>query len=216
MSNKIVGAIAFSTGVAVGVLGSWRILKKYYTDMANEEIQSVKDMYKAENNDTVVVTTCNAELVRGFKDGVKTSDISVIDGAVNTVKEKCEEIIERCNYRTYSDDPKRDVQEGVDFYMERDKPYTIPPEDFSMFEDYDTIFCDYFADGILADDTGKIIMDVDDLVGKENLQKFGEYEDDTIYVRNDQRKIDFEICKDLSAYEPSDESEYSYPEKDVE
>lgn len=190
MNNNIIGAVSFAVGAATGFLVSWRVLKKRYADMANEEIQSVKDMYKVKiNND--------AERTREF-------DIPDVHEAVGAVKEKCEEIIERCNYKAYSD-TNAEQKEGVEFYMNRDKPYTIDPEDFNMFDDYTLMYCDYFADGVVVDDSGNIVNDVEELIGEDNLLKFGEYEEDTIYVRNDQKKIDFEICRDLQPY-ISDES----------
>lgn len=187
MNNNVVGAVSFAVGAATGFLVSWKLLKKRYADMANEEIQSVKDMYMRNNK----------------KEELESVDIEDIDA----VKEECERIIERCNYKAYSDTKTEQKEEEVNFYMDRDKPYTIDPEDFNMYDDYTPMYCDYFADGVLVDDSGTIIKEVDDLIGKDNLMKFGEYEEDTVYVRNDQKKIDFEICRDLEAYSSDTEKE---------
>lgn len=37
---------------------------------------------------------------------------------------------------------------------------------------------------------------MDDIVGTESLTHFGEYEDDSVFVRNDKVKCDFEILPD--------------------
>lgn len=203
MNNKIVGLTAFVAGFAAGVATTCVIFKKKY--MFVEEVVEEENNTEEDKEDAITET----EQIREVD----------IENDSDDVAEKCEEIIERYNYKSFSDKEKTEKKKEVDLYMERlytehDKPYTIPPDDFALFDDYETMFCDYFADGVLAEDNGKLVEDIDDLVGFDNLRKFGEYEDDTIYVRNDQKKLDIEICKDLNAYKDLDESEYSYTEKD--
>ena len=45
-----------------------------------------------------------------------------------------------------------------------------------------------------------MISDVDNVVGKDSLSKFGEYEPDSVYVRNDREKTDYEILADTRCY----------------
>lgn len=45
-----------------------------------------------------------------------------------------------------------------------------------------------------------MITNVDEIVGEESLDHFGEYEEDTVYVRNEELETDFEILKDDSNY----------------
>ena len=56
------------------------------------------------------------------------------------------------------------------------------------------------ADGVLADDMDEIIEDVDEVVGEDSLNHFGEFEEDSVYVRNDERKCDYEILRDNRNY----------------
>ena len=51
----------------------------------------------------------------------------------------------------------------------------------------------YYEDGVLADDWDEPIEDIDKVVGKDSLTHFGEYEDDSVYVRNDRLKCEYEI-----------------------
>ena len=81
-----------------------------------------------------------------------------------------------------------------------DEPYVISPDEFTEFEDYETISLTYYSDGILADDNDEIIEDVEGTVGEDSLEHFGEYEPDSVYVRNDRRKCDYEILLDERAY----------------
>ena len=81
-----------------------------------------------------------------------------------------------------------------------DKPYDISPDEFGEFDDYEKISLTYYKDQILADDGDEPIEDIDEVVGSESLNCFGEYEDDAVFVRNDRLKCDYEILLDHRKY----------------
>jgi hypothetical protein len=56
-------------------------------------------------------------------------------------------------------------------------------------------------DGKLVNKDWEIIDDIDDIVGYESLDHMGEYEDDTLHVRNDRLKCDYEIYLSEKTYE---------------
>ena len=77
-------------------------------------------------------------------------------------------------------------------------PYVISPAEYGE-NDYEEIEMTYYADGVLAE--GKEIFDdPDEIVGPEALSSFGEYEEDAVYVRNDAKRCDYAILKDLRKY----------------
>lgn len=80
------------------------------------------------------------------------------------------------------------------------RPRVISPADFDTEDDYEAFSLVYYADGILADEQGNVIENVEDMVGRDSLSHFGEYEDDSVHVRNDALQCDFEILRDLSNY----------------
>lgn len=82
-----------------------------------------------------------------------------------------------------------------------ENPYVIPPDDFDMFEDYEAITLTYYADGVLADDDDRKIDDAENTIGKEALDFLRSFRKDIVYVRNDKRKTDYEICRDFRTYE---------------
>ena len=84
-------------------------------------------------------------------------------------------------------------------------PYLISGTEFEDNEmDYEQKSYMLFADGILVDEFGDMIDDddIDDIVGKDNLHHFGDdpEDPDTIYVRNDKYRTDFEVCQSLENY----------------
>lgn len=79
-------------------------------------------------------------------------------------------------------------------------PYVISPDEFGELYDYDPTTLILYADGVLAYEDGVKVKEVDDIVGIESLNTFGKYEDDTVYVRNEAMKADYEIIRDEARY----------------
>lgn len=90
--------------------------------------------------------------------------------------------------------------QGKEGPNEMDEPYVISPAEFGDQDGYDTESLTYYADNILTDEYDEPIEDVDDIVGLESLDHFGEYEDDSVFVRNDRRRTDYEILADTRRY----------------
>jgi hypothetical protein len=76
----------------------------------------------------------------------------------------------------------------------------IPPSEFDTEDDYEVYSLTYYADGVLADEQNNPIENVDDMVGRDSLTHFGEYEEDAVHVRNEAMMCDFEILRDLRRY----------------
>ena len=81
-----------------------------------------------------------------------------------------------------------------------DKPHVISPEEFGEMEGYVQSSLTYYMDGVLTDEDDHIIDDVEDIVGEGFSKHFGEYEEDSVFVRNDSKKHDYEILKDFRLY----------------
>ena len=94
----------------------------------------------------------------------------------------------------------------------------IAPEDFGLMDEdgFTSEELMYYADGVLVNENDEVIEDHETLVGTEFADHFGEYEDDSVYIRNFTDKIDFCILKSLKTYKeavadifpsPTEESE---------
>ncbi len=185
MSNKLIFSLTFIAGAAVGSATTWYLLKDRYAEIAQEEIDSVKEIFarrEQERKDESVKKT--------VAEGIKN-----VDKNKPELKEYAEKL-KKTGYVRYSDRAqKADVEPE-----ELDKPYVIPPEQFGDNEDYEQISLTYYADRVLTDENDEIIEDVEETVGFESLDHFGEYEDDSVFVRNDARKCDYEILLDQRTY----------------
>lgn len=191
MSNKVAYLFAFSLGAAIGSAVAWRVLKTKYEKIAQEEIDSVKEMFarrNAENEEDEIELLSD----RSSKDGT-----SVI------------EYVAKLKDMQYN--PEASDNEEV---AETKQPYVISPDEFGEIDEYDTISLTYYEDGVLTDELDEIVEDVDNIVGFESLTHFGEYENDSVFVRNDVMKADYEILLDPKPYYPDAVNRDPHPAED--
>ena len=181
MNNKIVGFLTFAAGVVVGSIATWKFVKSKYERIADEEIESIKEVYSKKEtaikeNNTVQT---NTEVVN------EKPSIYEMKEYLETIKEN--------GYH------KEENKEEGDPDM-NDSPYVISPDEFGNLDDHTCVSLSYYADGVLADDWDTEIIDPDEEVGPDIASHFGEYEEDTVFVRNEKLKTDYEICRDLRTF----------------
>ena len=190
MSSKSARFLAFVFGAAVGSIATWQFVKKKYEQLAQEEIDSVKEAFKPATDDAEDEPVKEEVPARSEPQNNKPS----LTEYTSKLKEQ--------GYTNYSDmkAEETDKEEADDMPMDPDRPYVIQPEDFGEKDDYEKLSITYYADCVLADDEDIIIDDVEDTVGYDSLNHFGEYEDDSVFVRNERMKCDYEILLDKRKY----------------
>ena len=167
MNNTLNKVLIFCCGAAIGSAVTWKLLKTKYEQIANEEIESVKETFaKREQTESYDDATIDSGMVEQYKELV-----------ANKYKFPV-------------------AEEEVDV----DRPYVISPEEFGDLDDYNIVSLTYYSDGVLTDEEDNIIDDVDDLVGEDFASHYGEYEEDSVFVRNDARMTDYEILRDNEPY----------------
>ncbi len=183
--SKLGTVFAFALGAAAGTFVSWKILKTKYEKITEEEVQSVKDVYAKkykENQNTV------DKVVEDISDDMVQEDLS----------KQYAETFQKLGYGSVTSTTDG---EGEKMKKKKTEPYTISPEDFGELDDYETTTLFYYQDGFVANTDDEEIKDVDELIGVDSLTKFGEYEDDSVFVRNEALKTDFEILLDARKFE---------------
>lgn len=187
MNNKFAKFILFTLGVALGSATTWQYVKKKYEQIAQEEIDSVKNAFLNREND--IEHEENEEVNIQIQPKQSKEKPNITEYAAK---------LQELGYTNYSDmkSVRDDDKEEEKKSMIVDKPYVISPEEFGDFDDYERISLIYYSDQVLADDDDKLVEDVEDVIGFEALNSFGEYEDDSVFVRNDRLKCDYEILLD--------------------
>lgn len=175
MGKAVTKILIFAAGAVTGAFVAWKTLKTKYEELAEEEINSVKEVFEK-----------NREREMGQPDEERTSpDIS--DKEVD----KYHELLRENGY-TY--DKKKPKKTSAHYN------HIIPPNEFGEYSEYDEMSLIYYADQIVAEEDGSIVEDVEKVIGFESLTHFGEYAEDTVYVRNDRYKSYYEVYKDSRNY----------------
>ena len=181
MNNILSKVFIFVAGAAIGSVTTWKLLEKRNEQIIQQEVDEFKEYW---SNKESVTTSGHATT----DDTESESNDSVT--YTNNDKDEYEEKVSELGYTK----EEKGGSEKMSYY---DKPYVIRPDEFGELDDYETISLTYYADKVLTDENDEPIDDVDDIVGLDSLETFGEYEDDSVFVRNDRMRVDYEILLDM-------------------
>ena len=178
----------FVAGAAIGSVVTWKLIEKKYKDLADEEIESVIETFK---NRKPIIT----------KDEVKET----VEKVINKWKEPKETVEDIVTSEGYSIENEEEIDEDdesnytvdVDPGIEVIVPYVITPEQFGEYNEYGTKTLTYYADNVLTDEIDNPITsdEMETMIGPDALDHFGEYEDDSVYIRDEMNEMDYEILK---------------------
>ena len=161
-----------AAGAAIGSAVTWKLVKAKYEKIAQEEIESVRAVYFSEQG------------------GLNPNS----DEEADSDEDEDDDLAEYKNLVEESD-YTNDYNEEKEVDEEMIEPYVIVPEEFDE-NGYETVTLFCFADGVVTTTDDEVIENVDELIGEDSLTHFGEYEEDSVYVRNDNIRTDFEILRD--------------------
>lgn len=178
MKGTLSSFLIFAAGAAIGSVVTWKFLETRYKKLVDEEVESMDEYYR--NKYGVEEPEVEEEETREID-----NQVDIREYAKTLVSQK---------YVNYSNVERDEEVNDVE------RPYVIPPEEFGELSGYETITLYYHSDGVLTDDQNEIVEDVDDVVGEDFSDHFGEYEDDSVFIRNDAKRVDYEILYDPSTY----------------
>lgn len=175
MNNKAMYVVAFALGAAIGSLVTYKLLKTKYEQMVEQETKAAKEYYSDRRPKPVEPETTEQEDAEVIRDYTKI---------IRAYNPEYEPVV-------------KDRKEESDVR----KPYVISPDEFGEKDGYVIFSLTYYADGVLTDENDEPIDDIEGMIGKDALNSFGQYEDDSVFVRDDKCKIDYEILRDSERYE---------------
>ena len=183
-------------------------MKKQNKEIEDEvEIESEKmpGGENPENNDVIERMEEMTEEFEEFEERIKNEGYYV--------NEKTTVISESGDIMYDSDRPDPPVcrydEEGYEmeeYTVMADRPYNIPPEEYEVYCEADGLWNSeeytYYADGYVTDSQGLPVSpeDVIRCIGTEFPNWFGTYEDDQIWIRNDELRMDFSVVRDLDNF----------------
>jgi hypothetical protein len=192
MTKNVYGMLMFIAGAAVGAAVAVKIVQKKYEKRANEEIESVREYYASKKSEKV-------------KEEIKKLDeIKALDG-----EEKIDaylKVLEDSGYVSRElEEQTTEKKEIVTVERKSDTALISPEELGELVEEYDRCFdivtLVYYADNVMVyHEDEHLVDDIDDLVGTEFRDHFGDYENDAVFVRNFRNETDYEIIRDEDKY----------------
>ena len=206
MNKSIFGVVGFVLGAAAGSLVTWKLIEKKYMDMADDEIRSVKEMYRSKIVNPEVLDEKNDDIFVARKGPEFTVSMELTDEG-KQLAEKLNKLTgsylsdeEKPDYTVYSQTKEKhnvfDDTMPSEPEVKHDEPYIIDPTEFGEFSEYEQRELTYYKDGVICENDTDMI-DPYDIFGDLDVgDHFGEYENDRVFVRDDRRQVDYEILRD--------------------
>lgn len=208
--------VALGAGLLVGAtttyLATREVVKKKYEALANEEIESVKAAYSKQETDTKAekpLTVPFEDLKEVYLQRAADAGYVQPPATEPQVTNDGVEYIEpgQIDFMTpwerSGDWPGSEVNVQK---LKRDPalPYLITTDEFldDLQIEHGKFSLAWYNDLILADDRDEVVEDVEGMIGKQHLECFGQGSDgpDTIYIRNERLKTDFEVSREAMSY----------------
>lgn len=187
--NKLYVFLAFVAGGVCGVLGTKTYFEDLYRRQYEEDLESVKKVW-----------TYKKPVVDNTKED---NEPVLVKGNHENEMYQYAKILQKSGYINYSDTPV-DTSEmtAPEVYTPPENykdPYPIPP-DILGSDGYDQITLFYTEDKVLLNEDDTKVDNIEDVVGLDSLNHFGEYEEDVLYVRNERLRTDYEVLMDPRTY----------------
>lgn len=207
MNGKVV--LSFILGAAGGAVGMYFGMKKACETYINKEIEQFKADYESaheskpdEKSEDLKDMEKNLEkdAEKALKKYASATEKSI--SSVDTGKEEADAMVEKINYariRTPDIDKidEIDVEKRVDAAV---GPVTITPSEYMEDDGLKRVVWNYLPKehAVYSENGDEEIVDGIKMLGEENLDSFGEFEVDTLYVKNAREgiKIDCILYED--------------------
>lgn len=160
-------------GFIAGVAAGVLMSKDHYQQIADEEIRDFKDAWKEHK----AKKSQNEQKEYEEQAGKYASDSETPDG------------VHKANLTNSKEEGNTEVEVEI-----------VSPYDFGEKDGYEMLSYTYYeADGTVADSADEVVENPEEILG-DFKPHFGEYEDDSVFVRNHKLKADIEILKDVRTY----------------
>ena len=183
MNDHILAGITFIAGAAISGTLTWLLTKNHYRRVHQEEMDAVWNDIRT--NGAVRTINDKSESVKS-SDDKKTIDETAVPNFEDKPDIMAYSNIVRDNgyVANYAGDPNDNIYEIEENELDE--------------EEYKRIDLTYYADGVLADDMDCRINDIYPVVGNdfESIIR----DKDEVFIRNENKKIDYDICKSMLDY----------------
>lgn len=216
--------LVFGLGAAIGSLVTWRLVKSKYEQHAEDEIESVQEAYRElreKDREEAFEEGCK---FMEIKMDSPVSNENIEKSKTESKKKKTTKKAKKKEEKPAVEETEEDgglIKQNVFNYsniskneekvVEAATPYVLmgtngkdPAEEYEEFCDkgYDPIDLIYYEkDGVLADDTGQVIEDIENVTGSFFIGLFSRDNNlNNVYVVNHKRETVYDILREDEAY----------------
>lgn len=209
MNGKVV--LSFVLGVTAGAVGMYFGMKQACEVYIDNEIEQFKADYETSHkckcngncqNEKVSEENLDEKAEKALKKYSKATEKSV--SSVDSGKKEADLKVKKVNYTKISTPDiekidEIDVEKRVDSAV---GPVTITPSEYMEDDGLKRVVWNYLPKEhtVYSENGDEEIVDGIDILGEENLDSFGEFEVDTLYVKNAREgvKIDCILYEDVT------------------
>ena len=209
MNGKVV--LSFILGAAGGAVGMYFGMKQACEAYINKEIEQFKADYESSHeckcekkcqNDDAHEEDLEKEAEKALNKYSKATEKSI--SSVDSGKNEADTKVEKINYAKIRT-PDIDQIDEIDMEKKVDAavgPVVITPSDYMEDDGLKRVVWNYLPKehAVFSENGDEEIVDGIKILGEENLDSFGEFEVDTLYVKNAREgvKIDCIIYEDMT------------------
>lgn len=189
-----------SVGSLITAVVMRRLIETKYNQLAEAEISEMREHFRAKQ----VVADEKPDLERIVEE---RGYVPPPPGGLNVVQPVIDVEPIELEEEDDEDEVKNIFKDGWNYEVElalrsADKPYVIHQDEYSDRGFSGVTLTYYEGDDILCDEHNKPIDNKDQLIGEENLARFGHGSGNPniVYIRNELLSIDIELLKDDGSY----------------
>lgn len=185
MNDGIKYFLTFVVGAGIGAVATNMIVRDKYAKEAEEDIRALRDFYErkfgeqpAEKNE------------RDFGEEDREEYVKI---ASQYDRKDDQEIVGPVDYANWRRKKESEEKEMVKDIQSAANVRVCDPEEFGEREDYVTVNMTYYEDGYLIDDMSNEVVDVEDVIGEDNMDQMGKYEEGILQLVNDAEGVYYDI-----------------------
>ena len=197
MRKPLVFAIGTLLGGAIGAGSTYFVINKRYEERANKEMDEIRSHYiseidalKSEIATLKQEAAEELEKLQEEKPAKAKKAKSKVEEEADDDDSEYKRVLAKQNYSDISEEkkPKKEKKSP-------NRPYCITPEQYQIESQYAKVTLDYWnGNGYFTNIEGDEEPEAGVWIDVANtLSRVGDYEEDTLYVRNDRLQTDYEI-----------------------
>lgn len=193
MNNTFKNILLLVTGAVIGAGSVYKYLDKKHQARADKEIEVSKRLLESKKEAPVEEPVDKVEPVKKNIAKVEEDEVEY-DRFADDVKTNYASIAKQYTHKETITTMVTEVHEPGQ--VDPVSIYTITPDEYGMQDGFNTYEMYYTSDNKVLDADLRVLsdVDIDEILGGDPGAWFGEYDDQNVFVRNEDFQCDYNVC----------------------